>query len=81
MSNEIVNENIILHEFMKNSTEKVRISLTEYKGMKLLDIRCYYQASDGSHEWKPSPKGISFRVEQLDEIKKGLEMAAAFLRR
>jgi hypothetical protein len=81
MSNENVNENTILYEFTKNSKERIRISFTEYKGMKLLEIRCYYQASDGSGEWKPSPKGISFRVEQLDEIMKGLEIAKAFLRR
>lgn len=30
-----------IYEFDKNSIEKVRISLTEYKGHRLIDIRVY----------------------------------------
>jgi len=33
----------VLHQFPKNASEEVRVSLTEYKGHKLIDLRIYYE--------------------------------------
>ena len=58
-------------EIDKNSLEKIRIQRTKYKGKDLLDIRVFYEAENG--EWKPSPKGITFKVELLEDIISALE--------
>ena len=58
-------------EIDKNSLEKIRIQRTKYKGKDLLDIRVFYEAENG--EWKPSPKGITFKVELLEDIIEALE--------
>lgn len=56
----------------KNKREQIRIEATEFKGQDLVDIRVYYQdQADG--EWKPSKKGIAFKMELLPEIIKALQ--------
>ncbi|MBE3571834.1 MAG: transcriptional coactivator p15/PC4 family protein [Moorella humiferrea] len=56
----------------KNKREQIRIEATEYKGQDLVDIRVYYQ-DQTSGEWKPSKKGIAFKVELLPEVIKALQ--------
>ncbi len=58
-------------DIQKNSLERIRIQRSEYKGHELIDIRVYYEAENG--EWKPSPKGITFKVELLEDIIEALE--------
>ncbi len=58
-------------DIQKNSLEKIRIEKREYKGKEFIDMRTYYL--DDSGEWKPSPKGITFKVELLEDIISALE--------
>lgn len=70
----------LIAEFNKNSLEKVRIVLTEFKGKKLLDIRVYYDASENEEpDWRPTKKGISISLDLIDELLKGLEKAKKML--
>ena len=70
----------LIAEFNKNSLEKVRIVLTEFKGKKLLDIRAYYDASENEEpDWRPTKKGISISLDLIDELLKGLEKAKKML--
>ena len=70
----------MIAEFNKNSLEKVRIVLTEFKGKKLLDIRVYYDASENEGpDWRPTKKGISISLDLIDELLKGLEKAKKML--
>lgn len=62
-----------IYEFDKNSVEKVRVSLAEYRGHKLVDIRVYYKNDD--NEFLPSRKGISLPLDLFPELWKGLEKA------
>lgn len=62
-----MNEGLIA-EFNKNAREKVRVSLTEYNGAKLIDIRAYYQDGEA---WKPG-KGLALRRELIPILKKAL---------
>ncbi len=57
----------------KNKTEEIRISLSEYKGTKFIDIRLFWLKSDD--EILPTRKGISLDIEKLDELISGLENA------
>ena len=64
---------MLIHEFNKNSVEKVRVSLAEYRGHKLVDIRVYYKNDD--NEFLHSRKGISLSLDLFPELWKGLEKA------
>lgn len=61
-----------MKEIDKNSMEKIRIERTNYKGYDLVSLRVYFQDKI-SGEWKPSPKGITFKVELLEDIIEALE--------
>lgn len=64
---------MVVYEFDKNSIEKVRISLTDYKGHRLIDIRVYYENDD--KKFLPTRKGISLLLELFPELLKGIEKA------
>ena len=60
----------VIAQFEKNATEVVRVSLTEFRGHKLLDFRVYY--SDDEGQYKPTKKGISLSVDLYAEVKKSV---------
>ncbi len=66
-----MNEGTVVAEFDKNSREKVRVSLTEYNGVALLDVRAFYQAAG---EMKPG-KGLAIRRELITPLRKALQAA------
>jgi Transcriptional Coactivator p15 (PC4) len=66
----------VIAEFDKNTREKVRVTLTEYNGIPLIDVRAFY--IDGT-EWKPG-KGLSLRRELLPQLKKALQAAEKALK-
>lgn len=51
----------LIAQFEKNATEVVRISLTEFRGRQLIDVRVYYTDDEG--EYRPTRKGISLAVD------------------
>ena len=50
----------------KNSRESLVIKQTEFKGVKLVDIRVFYK--DAEKNLMPTKKGVSVRLEQLDVL-------------
>ena len=54
MSDEAVSE--IISKFEKNSKEEVRVSVDEFRGRKLINIRVYYK--DPTGEWLPGKQGL-----------------------
>jgi hypothetical protein len=50
----------------KNSRESIVISQTEFKGNDLVDMRIFFTNKDG--ELSPTKKGLSIRLEKLDEL-------------
>ena len=59
----------------KNKIEQIRISLSEFKGYQLANLRVYFKTEENDDEYKPTKKGISFRVNLLPEIIEGLTQA------
>lgn len=57
-------------QFDKNSNEQVRITLEEYRGHRLFDIRSYYH--DGV-DWRPTKKGLSLKIELYPELREAVE--------
>jgi hypothetical protein len=68
--------NSIIHEFQKNSSEKVVAAFTEYKGKKLFDLRVYYNAgNERLPDWKFTKKGISVLRDLIPELKEAMDKA------
>jgi len=61
----------VIASIEKNSMEEVRVSLTEFKGKELIDLRVYYQPEDGE-EKRPTKKGITISPEKFPELKKAI---------
>ena len=60
----------LIAQFEKNATEVVRVSLTEYRGHKLIDFRVYY--SDDEGQYRPTKKGVSLSTEVYAEFKQAM---------
>jgi hypothetical protein len=60
----------VIAQFEKNATEVIRVSLTEYRGRKLVDMRVYY--SDDEGQYRPTKKGVSLAVERYTDFKRAL---------
>lgn len=50
----------------KNSREEIRVTLDEFRGHHLVNIRVFYDAGDG--EMKPGKQGIAVKVELFPEL-------------
>ena len=67
----------IVAEFMKNPTEKVRISFSEFRGETYIDVRILFDSSqDNQPEWHCTRKGVNIHIELLPELIAGLSKAA-----
>ncbi|MFN4160118.1 MAG: transcriptional coactivator p15/PC4 family protein [Gemmobacter sp.] len=50
----------------KNAREEIRVSLDEFAGHELVNLRVWFQAPDG--EMRPGKQGIAFRRELLADV-------------
>ena len=60
----------LIAQFEKNATEVVRVSLTEFRGRKLIDLRVYYTNDEG--EYRPTRKGIAISVDGYPEFRNAI---------
>ena len=68
----------LVFEFNKNPSELIRLTLSEFKGKGYLSLWVFYDASETeTPDWRPSKKGICLPIHLLDELKEGIEKAAA----
>jgi hypothetical protein len=63
----------LIGEFDKNSAEKVRVHLMEWKGQTYFDIRVWFKADDGVYY--PSTKGIRLNCELLLDLRSAIDAA------
>ncbi len=63
----------IIKDIEKNATNKIRVSITEFKGNNYIDLRVYYE--DDAGEYKPTKKGVTFRPDQISQVMDGLLQA------
>ncbi len=57
---------MLIGELVKNSTEKLRVTISEYKGYTFLDVRVYYEDDQG--EYKPTKKGLTLKKEDIEPL-------------
>jgi hypothetical protein len=63
---------ILVAKFAKNATEEVRISLDEFKGKKLVNIRVWYTNSETGQK-APGKQGIALSVDKFEALMAGLK--------
>ncbi len=71
-------EPVVIGEFEKNSKEIFRVSLQNYAGNDVLNLRIFYRDSNG--DWKPSKDGITIRATQFPQLASLLADAGKALR-
>lgn len=59
----------------KNSREEVRVSLDEFKGMQLLNIRVWFAGDDG--QMRPGKQGVAVRLELAPELMQAIREVTA----
>ena len=56
----------VLKDIQKNASNRIRISLTEFKGHDFVDLRVYYE--DEAGEYKPTKKGVAFNPDLISQV-------------
>jgi hypothetical protein len=66
-----------ISKFWKNRrrNESIHVSLSEYEGHVLINVRTYATGTDGID--RPTPKGVAMGVGKLPELAKALNKALA----
>jgi Transcriptional Coactivator p15 (PC4) len=57
----------------KNSQEEIRVTIQNYQGTDIIDLRTYWQNAEGS--WLPTKKGISLTYYVVEDVIKLLQKA------
>jgi hypothetical protein len=72
-----LDEPIIISKFWKNRrrNESVHVSLSEYEGHCLINVRVYCTGTDGID--RPTPKGVAMGIRKLPELAQALVKAEA----
>ena len=68
MSSTRKNRTKTIAKFQKNTLEEIRISLTEYQGKDLIDIRVWVKQNDET--FVPTKKEVAIAKEKYPEFKK-----------
>ncbi|QBQ98483.1 hypothetical protein E1956_03345 [Paraburkholderia pallida] len=61
-------------DIRRSDSERLRVTVSEYRGRVLIDLRVWYSTESG--EFKPSRAGVSLRPEQIGEVVQALMLAA-----
>lgn len=64
---------MLVAEIQKNARERIKISLDDFKGRKICNVRVFYESEPDI--WLPGPKGIAFADTLLPELIAALESA------
>lgn len=57
----------------KNSQEEIRVTIQNYQGTDIIDLRTYWQNAEG--DWIPTKKGISLTYYVIEDVIKLLQKA------
>lgn len=59
----------------KNAREEIRVSLSEFNGHDLANLRVWFDAGDG--EQRPGNKGLAFKLDKLPAVIEALQQLEA----
>jgi hypothetical protein len=72
-----LDEPVVISKFWKNRrrNESVHVTLSEYEGHCLINVRVYCTGTDGID--RPTPKGVAMGIRKLPELARALIKAEA----
>ena len=73
---------VIIKDIQRNSREIIRIEVSEYKGMELINLRIWFSAIDpgsGDIVYKPTQKGVALNISEFEQLKDGVEKLANYI--
>lgn len=56
----------VVAKFEKNSREEVWVSIDDFRGRKILNIRVHYRSDTG--QWLPGKQGIALSVDRYRDL-------------
>jgi hypothetical protein len=56
----------IVAKFEKNSREEVWVSVDDFRGMKLINLRVHYRSESG--EWMPGKQGLAVAADRYRDL-------------
>jgi hypothetical protein len=56
----------VIAKFEKNSREEVWVSVDDFRGRKIINIRVHYKAESG--EWLPGKQGIAIAADRYRDL-------------
>jgi hypothetical protein len=59
-------ETQLVAQFEKNSKEEVRVSIDDFHGRKLINLRVFYRTDNG--EWLPGKQGIALGIDRYRDL-------------
>jgi hypothetical protein len=59
----------------KNAREELRVSVDEFRGHQLINLRVWFEGEDG--QMRPGKQGLALRLELLPDLRAALEKAVA----
>lgn len=65
-----LNRGEVVATFEKNSREEVRISVDEFRGRKIINMRVFYRSESGS--WLPGKQGIAIGADRYRDLAEAL---------
>ena len=71
--------NKLLTTIPKNSSEALRVKLTEFQGYQLLSMRIWTKELPGKQEARPTRKGLAVQVDLIPELLTAIEKAAVIV--
>ncbi|HOO70589.1 MAG TPA: transcriptional coactivator p15/PC4 family protein [Spirochaetota bacterium] len=74
---------VLIKDIQRNSSEIIRIEVSEFKGKELINIRIWYQAVDGKSGdvvYKPTQKGVALNIAEFEQLKDGIEKLGQYIR-
>jgi hypothetical protein len=56
----------LVAQFEKNAKEEVRVSIDDFRGRKIINIRVYYRSDAG--QWLPGKQGLALAVDRYRDL-------------
>lgn len=66
---------VIIDEWRRNGRETLRVSLAEFKGAPMVDLRVWYD--DGAGRMQPGRQGVTLSAKQLPRLAEAMARALA----
>jgi len=74
---------VIIKDIKKNNKEIIRLEVSEFKGIDLINLRIWYSSIDnnsGDIIYKPTQKGITININEFDELKDGIDRLETYIK-